>query len=332
MSPKNIIISRTDNLGDVLLTLPMAGIIKAAFPGCKIFFIGKNYTRALITACKYVDEFLDKETILKEGILQKINADVILHIFPDREIAKAASKAGIPMRIGTSHRWYHLLYCNKRVNFSRKKSNLHESQLNLKLLQPLGISKEFSLEEIREHLGFENIPSIPDSLKNLLSPSKFNLILHPKSKGSAREWPMEYYFKLANLLPVEKYSIYITGTEKEGILIKEQKPDIFNLPHVMDMTGKCSLEELVGFISCADGLLACSTGPLHIASSLNKYAIGIYPPMRPIHPGRWAPLGNKTTVLVENKACKACKKNFNCVCIQDISPEQVISVINGWKK
>ena len=330
MNPEKIIISRTDNLGDVMLTLPMAGIIKEKYPSCKIYFIGKSYTKALIETCKYIDEFVDKENVLNNDYLNKIKADVIIHVFPDKAVAKAAAKAKIPFRIGTSHRWFHWLYCNKKVNFSRKKSSLHEAQLNLKLLQPLGVTKEFSLPEINGNLGFEKIPQ--PSKEIALNKEKFNLVFHPKSKGSAREWPMEYYFQLANLLPVTKYSIYITGTEKEGELIKSQKKEIFDLPHVIDTTGKCSLEELVNLIARADGLVACSTGPLHIASSLGKFAVGIYPPMKPIHPGRWAPIGKNSTVLVEDKFCEACRVNSDCSCIRAISPEQVVLVVDTWKK
>ncbi len=332
MIPEKIIISRTDNLGDVMLTLPIAGILKKKYPICKIYFIGKSYTKALIDACIYVDEFIDRETVLADGNLKKIKADVIIHVFPDNAIAKAAMTAGIPTRIGTSHRWFHWLYCNKKVNFSRKNSELHEAQLNLKLLSPLGIIQDFSLQEISNAIGFEKIPLVSNTAEKLLLKNKFNLILHPKSKGSAREWPMDYYFELAKSLPLENYSIFITGTEKEGALIKEQKSEIFNLSNVTDLTGKCTLEELISFINKADGLIACSTGPLHIASSLGKYTIGIYPPMRPIHPGRWAPLGKKTTVLYENKSCNACRKDFNCVCIQSITPSQVMAVVDKWNK
>ena len=331
MNPKRIIISRTDNIGDVMLTLPMAGVLKEYFPECTIYFIGKTYTKALIETCIHIDQFIDREAVIDDEYLTHINADVIINVFPDKAIAKAAMKAKVTLRIGTSHRLFHWLYCNKKVNFSRKNSNLHEAQLNLKLLEPLGIIKDFQLSELSNYSGFEKVPVLPNRLKNLLRQEKFNIIFHPKSKGSAREWPMEYYFQLAKSLPSEKYSIFITGTQKEGDLIKSQKSEIFDLPNVTDLTGKCSLEELISFITSSDSLLACSTGPLHIASALGKNAIGIYPPMRPIHPGRWAPLGKNTTVLFENKFCDSCRKNFDCKCIQSIHPSQVLTIIKDLK-
>ena len=41
MIPNSIIISRTDNLGDVMLTLPLCGYIKSIAPETKIYFLGK---------------------------------------------------------------------------------------------------------------------------------------------------------------------------------------------------------------------------------------------------------------------------------------------------
>ena len=64
LPPQNIIISRTDSIGDVILTLPVSAVLKNYFPGVKIGFIGKSYTRPVIEACKFIDEFIDREDFL----------------------------------------------------------------------------------------------------------------------------------------------------------------------------------------------------------------------------------------------------------------------------
>ncbi|NLF41723.1 MAG: glycosyltransferase family 9 protein, partial [Bacteroidales bacterium] len=46
----NLIISRTDAIGDVILTLPLASYLKSLEPGRKIIFLGRNYTKAIIEA------------------------------------------------------------------------------------------------------------------------------------------------------------------------------------------------------------------------------------------------------------------------------------------
>ena len=310
----------------------MAGILKQEFPGCYILFLGKKYTKPIIDACEHVDEFLDWDEIrlnmengewrIEDGRFQ---ADCILHVFPVKEVQKLANKAKIPIRIASSHRWYSWIYCNRLVHYSRKNSNLHEAQLNLKLLKPLGITRQYSLKEIPELYGMTSRKPEDGGRRTEGGGRRadtFQLILHPKSKGSAREWGLDNYSKLIDLLPEDKFQISVTGTKEEGALMKD-----FLVRHssrITDLTGRLSLSEFIEFIDSCDGMVAASTGPLHIAAALGKRAIGLYAPMRPIFPDRWAPLGKNATFLVLDKRCDDCRKTGDCKCIREIKPEEVV--------
>lgn len=326
---KKIIISRTDNLGDVVLTLPVAGAIKSQLPDSQVFFIGKSYTQPIIESSRFVNTFLDREEILKNpSLLAEVKADAIIHIFPDKEVASLAKKVKIPTRIGTSHRIFHWVTCNKLVNLSRKNSDLHESQLNLKLLQPLKLKADYQLDEISKLYGMNPRMPLPLEFRNLIKPEKQNVILHPKSKGSAREWNLANYEALIKMCPPDQFEFFITGTHPERSTITLiLSPSIFSLENVHDLTGKLSLSQLISFISEADSLVACSTGPLHIAAALGKKAIGIFPPIRPMHPQRWQPVGTQAQTLCVNKVCNKCRKDSQCVCIQEITPTQVAKLL-----
>lgn len=326
MLPEKIIISRTDSIGDVVLTLPVAGLLKKHFPSCKLIFLGKKYTRPVIDRCEHIDEFSDWDEIKglpiseQKKMFVSLGASAIIHVFPDKKIASLAKAARIPLRIGTSHRVYHLTTCNRLLNFGRKNSPLHEAQLNLKLLSPFGIPADLQLSEFPALYGFTNTRAVPAGINDLTDKTRFNLVLHPRSKGSAREWGLDNFSKLIEILPAGKFKIFITGTKADGesmkgFLAKNQKAE--------DLTGRFSLEELISFLDSCDGLVAASTGPLHIAAALGKKAIGIYAPMRPIHPGRWMPLGQNASCLVIEKNCSDCRKDLNCHCIREISAEQV---------
>ena len=69
-----IIISRTDSIGDVVLTLPMAGIIKQFIPQSKIVFFGRNYTKDVINLSEHVDEFVSYDDVLKLFPQEQIEA------------------------------------------------------------------------------------------------------------------------------------------------------------------------------------------------------------------------------------------------------------------
>lgn len=301
-NPTHIVISRTDSIGDVSLTLPLAGILKEKYPAAKITFLGNTYTKPVIECCQYIDEIWEWAELQKLTAAEKVaflkskNVTVFIHVFPRKEIAQLAKKARIPHRIGTSHRLFHLFTCNHRPNFTRKNSVLHEAQLNTKLLKPLGIQTDYSLADLQHYAGFSRIPDLQPTHEALLKTGRKNIILHPKSQGSAREWSLENYMELAASLDETKYCIFFTGTEKEGLLFRNLIPRKAN---IHDLTGKMTLPELIAFIKRADALVAASTGPLHLAGLSGIRAIGLFSGQRPIHPGRWQPLGNKVITLEE---------------------------------
>lgn len=321
---KTVIISRTDSIGDVLLTLPICAWLKKEFPTVKVVFLGKGYTRPIVEMYNQVDEYVDWNDFLNIPKAEKIekfraiSADAIIHVFPDKEIASLAKKAKLSARVGTSHRSYHLLTCNHRVNFTRKNSDLHEAQLNHELLRPFGLKELPSLDEVVATTSFFKVPSVdlPELYKKLSKAT----ILHPKSQGSAKEWPLVKYMELATALAEKGEKVLFTGTEDEGLQFRSMIPSHEN---IIDTTGKLSLEQLMVLISQSKNLVACSTGPLHIAGYYGVNTIGLYSPKRPIHPGRWKALGPNVHIIVKDEKCEDCKKGKDCNCILDIDVEVV---------
>jgi heptosyltransferase-3 len=266
----------------------------------------------------------------KEALIQlaQYQADAIIHVFPQRQIALLARQVGIKYRIGTTNRLFHWGAVNKLVHLSRSKSALHEAQLNCKLLEPLGIKDVPELKDLYPYTGFNKIPVLPGHLEKWIDPNRINVILHPKSNAHAREWNLGNYRTLINLLPPDKYKVFISGNEQEGALLADW---IKTLPaSVKDITGKFSLAEFIAFIARADYLVSCSTGPLHIAAALGRGAIGLFPNIKPMDPGRWQPIGPRALALSTNQECSDCRKNPPvCHCINEINPRQVADRIQG---
>jgi ADP-heptose:LPS heptosyltransferase len=281
---------------------------------------------------EWIDQFVNWDELEKAGIQEasrifaKEDYDVCIHIFPNREVAKAVKLSGIKMRIGTTGRIFHWRYCNKLVKFTRKRSDLHEAQLNLKLLKPLSLPTESNFEELISLTGFTKLPAISEKVKSLIDNEKINLILHPKSKGSAIEWGLENFNSLINILPKDRYHIFISGTDQDEKSIGDAIS--FDQENVTSLLGKLSLDEFISFISLSDGLVAASTGPLHIAAAMNKLSIGLYSPRRPIHPGRWRPIGSKAIAVVNDENCEKCGRGESCDCMLKIEPQRIVDLIN----
>jgi ADP-heptose:LPS heptosyltransferase len=340
-APRTFLISRTDAIGDVVLTLPVAGQLKERFPGCRVVLIGRTYTAPVAAACPWVDDFLNLDELLKlpepeqVAALRRHAAEAIIHVFPNKTLARLAQKARIPVRIGTRNRWQHWLTCNRLVALSRRHSPLHEAQLNLKLLQPLGFAETPPLSETAKLVRLQAAELLAPALQELLQqrrPGQLNVILHPRSRGSAREWGLDNYGQLACLLHQAGHRVFVTGTAAEGEELAEWLAQ--NASYLTaDLTGQLSLPEFIALIAAADGLVAGSTGPLHLAAALGRHALGLYPPIRPMHPGRWAPLGPHAEFIVFDKPnCEDCRAQpAACTCIRAIEAAAVAAQIAMWQ-
>jgi ADP-heptose:LPS heptosyltransferase len=332
LNPSRIIISRTDSIGDVVLTLPLCNWLRNSFPDAELIYLGRNYTKEVVKSFSLIDQFISWDDIQKipssEQIIRfrSLKADTIIHVFPNKDIANLAKRVKIPQRIGTSHRLFHLLTCNHRIDFSRKNSDLHEAQLNFELLRPLGVKVIPTLDDINASISPVEIENnnLSEEFQELLNTNKKIVLLHPKSQGSAREWPIEKYFSLATELVKIGYTVIFTGTDSEGKQFREKIP---NHQNIHDSTGKLTLNQLMYLISKSYALVACSTGPLHLAGISQIKTIGLFSNTRPIHPGRWRPIGNCVFTLVYDENCKACKKGKKCKCIEGISTERVLNLV-----
>ena len=337
---QTFLVSRTDAIGDVVLTLPVCGQLKQLFPGCQVVLIGRTYTAPIAAACPWVDDFLNFDELLKQptpdqvAALRRYGAAAIIHVFPNKTLARLAQQAKIPVRIGTRNRWLHWLTCNRLVALSRRHSPLHEAQLNLQLLQPVGQPAQTPVAEVAKLVRLQAPELLAEQWQRQLAqrqPHQLNIILHPCSRGSAREWGLDNFGSLARLLHQAGHRVFITGTAAEGEELAAWRQA--HAPFLAaDLTGQLSLPQFIAFIAAADGLVAGSTGPLHLAAALGRHALGLYPPIRPMHPGRWAPLGPHAEFLVFDKPnCADCRTQpATCTCIRAIEPAAVLARVQVW--
>lgn len=323
-----ILVSRTDSIGDVVLTLPLCSWLKAHFPNRKIIFLCRNYTAAVVSSYRAVDKVLTLEELTNKNEIERAeffnSISTVIHVFPNKQIAKWAKIYRVPERIGTSHRIFHWWTCNQKVNFTRKNSSLHEAQLNFFLLQPLGCTTIPLLETIGDYFADFQPQScpVPEEWQFLAATTFY--ILHPKSQGSALEWPIEKYIEVAKKLAGQHIHVIFSGTKNEG---EEFRAAIPQHPFIHDASGAFSLDQFIQVISWSKGLLACSTGPYHLAGMLGKRAVGIFSSRRPIHPGRWQSPGKNATALVFDPNCARCSKGESCLCLLSIDATTALQAL-----
>lgn len=330
----HILVSRTDNIGDIVLTLPMVARLRQLNPKAKISFLCRAYAAPLVRFCTDIDEVIELENIADDpaGFLRKSGIDTVILAQPDRTLAQAAFRARIRHRIGNARqKLYLMLYCNRRVRFSKRTTEDHEAQINFRFLSPYGSRDIPTREEIPGLYHFD-IP-VDKAIADMQAPYAFNLVLHTKSNGHGREWPIEHYAALAELLLARRdVHLWLSGSAKEGEWLKANGGALLAKPNVTSLCGTQTLGQLTTFIHQADGLIASGTGPLHLSAAIGQRTLGLFPPTRPMHPGRWAALGERAQNLVRDKSCRDCEKldTISCDCMYQLSPQSVLEIVEGW--
>lgn len=343
---EHILITRLDNIGDVVVSLPLVGLLRKHYPNAIISFLVTTYTKSLVSICPDIDQVWDwsQLSLLPDiEITKKLKAaqiGVVIHLSKNKRLAMLTKRAGIPIRVGNWRDKSHWFYCNRLVNFPSKRLNLHEAERTLKMLKPLGIQLNLKLPDLFHYIHLKPTAPLPSHIEALLTNDHFNLILHPGSNGHGCEWPIGHFKQLMIELSQfdKKIRIFLTGREQEKERFHElvELPELNKLtgisPSIVNMMGKMTLDEFLMFLSRVDGLIASGTGPLHVSAALGIKTLGLFPPKEAIGISRWAPLGKQAQAIDCNggKVCRTCPGSTDCHCMKQISVRQVRDIVEDW--
>ncbi len=329
---KRILIVRTDRLGDVILTLPMLPALRSRYPGAYIAMLLRRYTGAIIEGNPYVDELLwyDNGAELipfaqMRRILKERKFEAVVVVYPTLRLAWLVFRAGIPLRVGTGYRYYSFLF-NRRVFEHRSDARRHEVEYNLNLLRelqcPLPVKPEFFID-----IPQAVVNGVEERIVSAgIRPGGELVILHPGSGGSAREWGVEQFGRLAARLSEHPgVHVAVTGSREEAGLAEE----VVRLSggKALSMAGKLGLKELSAFIRMSSLFVSNSTGPIHVAAAMGIPIVGLYPQHTPMSARRWGPYSDRKVIFTPAKPadCDECsgRKGEPCECMQSISVDQV---------
>ena len=59
MEIKNIIVSRTDKIGDLVLSIPSFFMVKKMYPSAKLTVLVRNYNYDVVKSLSYIDEVIN---------------------------------------------------------------------------------------------------------------------------------------------------------------------------------------------------------------------------------------------------------------------------------
>ncbi len=332
IKPENLLIVRTDRIGDVVLTLPLAEIIKKQFPDCKITFLIRDYTKSLVKGHPFIDKVLilqeqDGKPTIKNNIINisRERFDTCVVVYPTFTLSLIIYASGIKNIIGTGYRWYSFFF-NHKVFQHRKYAEMHELEFNLKLLENFDIYEKAEKGKISFNLNVEENENVTELISPFIKKGKSVVIIHPGSGGSAIDLPIEKFKELVLMLDKRNdVEIIITGNGSEIKLCESLV--VSGKTH--NLAGRFNLDGLKALINKADIFISNSTGPIHIAAALGKNTIGFYPNLLQCSAKRWGPFSDKNVVFTPKNECSDCRRE-QCNkqdCMNSIDMKEVYSVI-----
>ncbi|MFH1846388.1 MAG: lipopolysaccharide heptosyltransferase II [Candidatus Omnitrophota bacterium] len=336
---KRILITRTDRLGDVVLSTPAIRVIRKKYPDAYIAFMVRPENRDVVANNPYLDDVIlyDKygrqksfwDTISFARTLKQKKYDIAIALHPTNRVHIMFFLAGIKDRIGYDNKMGWLL--NKKVPHYKQQGNKHEVEYSFDLLKQFGFDVRDTERKPYIYTTDEDKRLI-DCVKKNFAISDNIIAIHPGASCASKRWnPARFGMAADELSKKYKADIVLIGGEEtkpfSKITAKSMKKRVVNL------TGMLRVGELAEFLSRCRIFISNDSGPVHIAVAVNTSVVTIFGRKDPgLSPKRWGPLGKNDIVLHKDVGCKRCtahncEKDFEC-----LNAIEVDAVINAADK
>ena len=345
MTYKNILIIKMSSLGDVIHTLPFAAALRDTFPRSRISWLVHPQFAAFVPDPPLIDEVLywnkaefkkmhwrEKWQCLQDmrTLLQSRHFDLVIDMQGLFKSAVMAYLTGCPNRIGYCEMREGSRLVSRPIAGSHFKDHVIERYLDVarylgadikEIRYPMpNLDREWTV--VQQRLQGAGLPQ-----------GAPYVVFVPGARWDTKRWPVEHYGTLAGLFYQDGIRPVLAGGPGDAPLGQGVLQAAGNVP-VINMIGQTSLRELGALIQHALFYVSGDTGPLHIATALQKNLVAIYGPTRP---DRTGPYGNPgATVLVSPAECAGCLKKQcdHWRCMHQVTPDMVYKVFleKGGKK
>jgi ADP-heptose:LPS heptosyltransferase len=332
-----ILVIRTDKIGDVVLTTPAIAALRKRYPHARITGVVSPVAAEIYRASPHLDDHIVLDPALYSGFLgfwrlvrrlrsEKAQAVVVMQA--RMRVGLAVLLSGARYRIGPLSKWWSWLCYNYGRRQNRSAVEMHEADYNIQLLRELGVTVADTWEKTQLTVDDEARRAATRFFVEKGLSRRFKTVaIHPGMAGSALNWPESHYITLGRRL-VRRYNVIVTGGPGEGALVERvfqgiarQQSYSPDSPTFAKYVGEKGLAETIALLDQCDGVVAPSTGPMHIAIALGKTVVTVFPPIKVQSAVRWGPYGipvgtnlgiepeDKASVLVPDVNCG---EDFRC--------------------
>lgn len=299
---ERILITRTDRLGDVLLSVPALLAVVDSLPSTLVgFLIRKEWVplfhalRPQITLIPYEPNGRHKGALGFARLvhdLRRFRAQTSVSLVHHTQIATALLAAQVPIRIGPYSKPSSFLLYNAGVRQRRSRVKKHESEYNLDLVEYVpGVNRNLAKQEVSISPAAIDVADV--LLKGAGFQRKNYVVLHFGSSGSSQYLDSNQMVSLLKETVFAGHQVIATGSSLDAALLRELRAHFDQSGSIwwQGIETPVSLDVLASLIAGSTAFFAHSTGPLHLASALRVPTFGVFPSVAVLSPARWGALG-----------------------------------------
>jgi len=303
-----ILITRTDRIGDLVLTTPLFKVLREKFPKAHLAVLVFLEHREIVQGNPFINEVIlyDKSgnekdlwgQLLFSQRLRSKKFDIVIHAHGTNRVHLASWLAGIPVRVGYDRRAPWTLTHVHRYN--KKEGLKQEAEYLLELVESLGVLPPQELETF-----FPVSDRAMRSLENLLAFHKIPrdlrwIVLNPSASDITKMWPAERFGELVTRIGKDRSCVFLgIGTRKDRAIIQKMQQNASR--PIFDLSGRLSLGMLGALLKKAALLVSNDSGPVHIATAVGTPVVSIFGRYKAgLGPKRWQPLGKRSRVVAKD--------------------------------
>ena len=271
------LLSRTDALGDLMVSLPLVSRLLSRDPEAEIHLLVRPYCAGVLEGLPGLAGIhLRGEDSELEPLMRRLAPDAVLNLYHrDRAVTLASKRAGVPIRVARARGLDQILAATHRLWRGRNGTGRHEAQNVLDFLAPWGWAGGWP-EPPRLMLRDDERARARTELGGTLQP-RLGIVRRGSGSGA---FPSDSWWDHA--IPVWE------GAGWHPVTLGPAEASL--LPGT-DLRG------LMARIAACDALISPSTGPAHLAAALEVPLLCLMGRRSNHSPDRWAPLGNRVQIL-----------------------------------
>jgi len=290
----NILVVRSDKLGDFVTALPTMYVLKQHNPKNRIIACAAPLNEALASSCDFIDEVIvDTPNSSVFDLARKIRSakiDASITLFSNTRVAFAQFICRIPIRIAPATKIAQIFYTH-RVKQRRSEVKMAEFEYNLELTKTL--FAEINLEYKKPLLKFNDSDLVYDIFCKNHDINREIIAFHVGFGGSSdANWDTVEYEKLIRtVLKKKKYQVVLTFGPDEKKLYEEMQIRLRD----EDVVFYFSLDGLLYFaklISRFKLFVSTSTGTYHLASLVGTPTMTFFGDSKFASALRWKSVGD----------------------------------------